>query len=145
MRPRLLVVGNVPYLPANSVTAVFIEVTEPTALVTRDEAMVENTLGTMTMARMAMMASTPIISTRLNPVLRLVVRRRLGDGSIFMGMIARFRSEYQPDQPPSLGRLPYGFDAIFLGEWSHGATGFGGYLAISGSNPTQTVASKGSI
>jgi len=62
-----------------------------------------------------------------------------------MSMIARFRSEYRPDQPPSLCRLLYGFDAIFLGEWSRGATGFGGYLAISGSNPAQTVTSRGSI
>jgi hypothetical protein len=40
---------------------------EPTALVTRDEAMVENTFGTITTARIAMIARTPIISTKLNP------------------------------------------------------------------------------
>src|SRR5881227_2085137 len=67
MRDAATVVGMLPYLPANSVTAVFIELAEPMALVTRDEAMVEKTLGTITTARMAMMASTPIISTKLKP------------------------------------------------------------------------------
>src|SRR5689334_11120590 len=70
MRDAATVRGRVPYLPANSVTAVFMALVEPTALVTRDEAMVEKTLGTMTTARMAIMARTPIISTRLKPAER---------------------------------------------------------------------------
>ncbi len=77
MRELLLLIGMVPNLATNSVIAVRMEFTEPTALVTRDEAIVENTLGTITTARMAMMASTPIISTRLKPWAR--PRKRRGD------------------------------------------------------------------
>src|SRR5512147_2264678 len=66
-RVLLLVVGTVPNFPAKSVTAVFIALIEATAAVTRDDAIVEKTFGTMTTARIAMMARTPIISTKLKP------------------------------------------------------------------------------
>jgi hypothetical protein len=59
--------GIEPYFPAHSVTADLIELTDPTALVMRDDAIVEKTFGTITTARMAMIASTPIISTKLKP------------------------------------------------------------------------------
>jgi hypothetical protein len=62
-----VVTGSVPNFPEKSVTAVFIVLMEAAALVTREDAIVENTFGSMMTARIAIMASTPIISTRLNP------------------------------------------------------------------------------
>ena len=80
MREFPVVVGKLPYLPAKSAVALCTAVRELTALVTREPLMVAKTRGTITTARIAMIASTPIISMRLNPDWRFFMGR--GGGSV---------------------------------------------------------------
>ena len=67
IREFALVTGSLPYLPANSVTALRARpIMSAVALILEDSRALK-TLGVITAARTAMIASKPIISIRLKP------------------------------------------------------------------------------